>query len=87
MFKVHVPVCISACYIIFEGQRESISNDDCIAHLIDMNYKDYCNLLKLYGAHCDGGKYNYFNKYEDAQKAVDYLNDTYLVVLKLCEEI
>lgn len=70
-------------YICFlQAERIIMSQDDFIAEFIGISYEEYINILQEYGAHCSNMMYNFYHE-QEAKKCVDYLNDTYLIALKL----
>lgn len=74
-------------YIYFcEGKGSIIMRDPVIAKLLDMTLEEYEKLALSYGANNRSSGLVFKNK-NDAQKFADYLNDKYLVILKLSEKV
>lgn len=61
--------------------------DESVAKLLKISYKEYCRLLILYGAFYDKDFGYIFDNQDSTAKFVDYLNNTYTIMLKLAGEI
>lgn len=57
--------------------------DIIIANVLSISYEEYTNLLQKYGAYYTNAMGFIFDRKEDVQPLVDYLNNKYLLVLKL----
>lgn len=78
----HIP-----CIIISYELSERLTGDEPIAELIELPIQDYEKLLYKYGAHFEEDIGLVFTYRSDAQALVDYLNKTYLIMLKLSGKI
>lgn len=87
MFAVNTNVKINYYYIILHMSDDTISDDSTIAQLIGLSHNDYNELLSSYGAYCEDNQYNYFSERNDIEKAIEYFNKNYLLVLKLLGKI
>lgn len=76
-------------YIACETSNGIIVDDFDIADLLDISYFEYRELLSSYGQWYEDTllMYNYFSYKDNANDAVNYLNKTYLVMLKLTNRI
>lgn len=57
--------------------------DTIIADLLDLTFDDYVKLILSYNAESLGGNGFIFLNGDKAQKFADYLNEKYLVIIKL----
>lgn len=60
------------------------SNDEAIANLIDLRFDKYAKLIESFGAILHQNNCQYFFEYKnEAENFMNYLNETYLIILKL----
>lgn len=69
-----------------KGDNTIHVNDNSMAELLDMTLKEYTTLTLSYGTIYMCNELVFTNS-SDAQKFADYLNDKYLVILKLSGKI
>lgn len=70
-------------YLIFYRGREAIFGEIQMSELLDLTYEEYKSLLLSYGS----DESCLFKNKIDAQKLVDYLNKTYLLMLKIVGKV
>lgn len=73
-------------YIVAEGKYLFTASDDNIAGILKLSIDEYAELLISYGAKFIGDFGFSFDLEVDINKFVDYLNNSYLIMLKLLEE-
>lgn len=83
-FKLHL---VSLYCIGIYNDTGIVCNDKLIAQLLDMEENDYTNLVKKFGGIFDSTKGLVFIFEYEAHNFVNYLNEYYLVALKLAGKV
>lgn len=69
--------------VLYYIKCEKLIMDHSIANRLNLYLNEYQDILKQFGAVCDGEDYQfYFSSEEDCQKAIEYL-ESYLIIKKL----
>lgn len=75
------------CWISVVIDHVKSDSDEYLADLLDMSIHKYTALVKSFGGYYNTEIGLVFDSRNRAQNFVDYLNETYLLVLKLQEKI
>lgn len=82
-FPLYLGSTFNQVYVVSMKLEYLYCSNLTIARLLDISLKEYITLLESYGAYKDERYGHIFSLYDKADNFVKYLNDKYLVLLKL----